>query len=337
MRKKLYFLVLLIIFLFTSIFAKEIKKENLWRYDLEKAIFYVLKDENLFEIQDLAINLKGSSLQESIWNILMWEEKNIKYDFEKANLPEPIIYIWTTGEIEVIQGENNIFQTPYETIQLGKGICKDYALLTTGLLLKMNYFPIYILEIEFQNDPIKHTTVGMVVDGWLFILDQNPPPMDPGTYYKYWFYNEGKIITNINLYEINKKEGFSVLKDNLKVEDFKSLDYEPTSKDLEYIGLSLMKIFKDNFSNLNVDNRVYSLDKLQYLPKGYSKGKIWYFEFPDFLEFYNPVFHFQFVNKLYRDILEDGEVYKDMKTFTSFFIRVEKINKGIRLILNLAL
>lgn len=34
----------------------------------------------------------------------------------------------------------------FETIQLKKEICKDYALLTTGLLLKMDYFHIYIIR-----------------------------------------------------------------------------------------------------------------------------------------------------------------------------------------------
>lgn len=336
MRRKLFFILIIISFIFSHALSKEIQEKDLWRYDLEKAIIFALNEENLIKISNLATKLKGNDIQESIWNILKWEKENIKYDFDKAQLPQPIIRIWGRDKIEVIQGENNVFQTPYETIQLGKGICKDYALLTAGLLLKMDYSPVYILDIGFQEDPIRHVAAGIIIKGWLFILDQNPPPMDSGTYYKYWYYKEGKIINDIIIYEINKEDKINFAKYKVKTEDFKKLDYEITYQDLNNIDLSLMEAIKDNFANLNVNSQIAFLEQMSYLPKGYSKGKVVLFEFPDFLENYNPIFHFQFVKDLYENILEDKDIYYDLKTYKFFYLRTERVEKGIRIFLNLA-
>ncbi|MCX7845566.1 MAG: hypothetical protein N2312_03035 [Dictyoglomaceae bacterium] len=336
MKKYLLFCFIFIILLFSNTLSKEIKEKDLWRYDLEKAIIFALNEENLLLISNIALSLQGNSIQESIWNILRWERDNIKYDFEKASLPEPIIRIWSTGKIEIIQGEKNIFQTPYETIKLGKGTCNDYALLTAGLMLKMGYEPIYILDIVFQNDPIGHTALGVIIGGWLFILDQNPPPMDAGTYYKHWIYEEGKIIKKIIAYEINKNPKDLILKYSVNIEDFKRQDYEITSEVMDYISLSLMKIVKENFPHLSIDTQISFLDKMSNLPRGYSRGKILFFEFPQFLEYYHPIFHNQFVKDLWENITQDNKVYQDFKNYNSFFIRSEKGERGIYIIINLA-
>ena len=336
MKKKYLFVLIFTLFLFSIVNAKEIKKEDLWRYDFEEAIKFALNDENLSKISNLAGNLKGSNIQESIWNILKWEEENIEYDLHKANIPQPILSIWNTGKIEVVQGEDNTFQTPYETIQRKKGICGDYALLSAGLLLKMGYSPVYILNIEFQNDPVEHTVAGMIINGWFFILDQFPPAMDSGTFYRHWKDEEGEIIKDLTLYEINRKAKFEIVKYKMSIEDFKNIDYEYTYDDLEVISSYLMKTFKDNFPNLIIDERISSLDKSTYLPKGYKGGKIWSFEFPEFLDYYNPIFHFQFIDELYDYILEDREILLDLKNFRSFFIRAEMMGNGIKIVLNLA-
>ncbi|HOL39892.1 MAG TPA: hypothetical protein PKY18_06230, partial [Dictyoglomaceae bacterium] len=74
MKKKYLFFLIFTLFLFSIVNAKEIEKEDLWRYDFEEAINFTLNDENLSKISNLAGNLKGSNIQESIWNILKWEE-----------------------------------------------------------------------------------------------------------------------------------------------------------------------------------------------------------------------------------------------------------------------
>jgi|GEM_PF-1023037 len=107
-----------------------------WRYDFKSALKCALSSEELEKVPELAYTLKGSSLSESIWSVLAWVEENIDYDWDKALLPNPIIE-WSNGEFRVISGENNTFQTPYETIHRGKGVCSDYSILTAALLLKM--------------------------------------------------------------------------------------------------------------------------------------------------------------------------------------------------------
>ena len=68
-------------------------REKLWRYKLEYALEVALSNSELSKIQDLAMKLKGKTIEESAWNILEWEDKNIKYDYTKANITAPIIYI----------------------------------------------------------------------------------------------------------------------------------------------------------------------------------------------------------------------------------------------------
>ncbi|MEN3012400.1 hypothetical protein FY122_09260 [Dictyoglomus thermophilum] len=337
--KKRFFLILLSVLLLTSPIiseAKYIKEEDLWRYDLEKAILFALNPQNLSSISNLAIKLKGSDIKESAWNILKWEEENIEYDIEKAELPPSLIRIYSTGRIEVVQGEENVFQLPSETISKGKGICGDYALLTAGLLLKMDYQPVYILDIEFENDPIKHVVTGIVVNGWLFILDQHPPVMDAGTFYKYWLKHEGKIIKDITLYEIGYEEDIVVKKYGVDKEVFMGLDYDFSTRDLEAISGYLMVKIKDNFKNLVIDPQIASLDKLAYLPRGYTQGKIYSFQFPEFLDYYNPIFHFQFIDYLYGEILDDKNILENIKNFKYFFVRAEALQEDLVIILNLA-
>lgn len=334
---KLLFFILFFILTLSQTFSEEIEEKDLWRYDLEKAIIHALNKENLSQVSDLATRLKAENIQESIWNILKWEEENIVYDFDKANLPAPIIQIWSTGKIEVIQGEKNIFQTPLEIIKSGKGVCKDYAILTAGLLLNMDYSPVYILDIEFQDDPIRHTAVGVIIDGWLFILDQNPPPMDPGTYYRHWLYNEGKVIKKIIAYEINKDSYDFPKKYNINIEEFKNQDFEVTKEFLNYISLSLMKIFVEKFPNLNIDIKIANLEKSNSLPRGYLKGKVYFFGFPDFLENYNPIFHSQFIKELFKKMLKNTLIIEDLRNYKFFYIKSEKEDKDMSIILNLAL
>ena len=327
--------ILLIFLLLLPLSPPEIKANDLWRYDLEKAISFSLKEENLSGISELAKSLKGATIQESAWNILEWEEKNIEYDFDKAQLPEPVIRYWNTGETEIIQGKDNIFQLPYETILRRRGVCKDYTLLTAGLLLETGHSPIFILDINFLDDPVGHTATGISVNGWFFVLDQHTPVMDTGTYYKNWL-GEDKIIDEIILYRIDRGEELNVTKYRFDTNSFKNADYRYTSKDPENISNQLMIYIRDNFSNLKVNRDIAYLDKASYLPEGYKRGKTYYYEFPDFLESYNPIFHYQFMKRLYRDILRNDKISTDLKGFSYFYMRAEGINDTIRIILNLA-
>jgi len=61
-----------------------------------------LRPEELEKVSDLADNLKGASISESVWNVLAWEDENIDYDWSKALLPNPIIERWDNGALELL-------------------------------------------------------------------------------------------------------------------------------------------------------------------------------------------------------------------------------------------
>ncbi len=328
--RKIFIFTLLFIFLFITVASSE----ELWRYELENALSFALKEENLYRISDLAKELKRDTIQGSVWNILEWEEKNIQYDFHKATLHEPVIRIWNTGKIEIIQGHDNIFQLPYETVLKRSGICKDYALLTAGLILAMDYTPVFVLDIGFLNESIRHNAVGVIINDWFFILDQHTPIMDAGTYYRHWL-KEDKVINEIILYKIERREGI-ITKYRFDLNSFKNADYRHTPKDLEVISNNLMKNIVDNFPNLKINKDIEYLDRENRLPKGYQKGKTYNYKFTDFLEYYNPIFHYQFMERLYKDILKDDKIYADLKSFNYFFIRSESTDGTLKIILNLA-
>ncbi len=116
--------------------AEELSREEycskVWRYDYECALNYVLSDEEIQKVASVAEKVKGEDCKDTAWKILEWEDENLVYDVEKANLPPPQIEI-RGGEVEVYNTGRYI-QTPSETIMLGKGICTDYAFLTLALL-----------------------------------------------------------------------------------------------------------------------------------------------------------------------------------------------------------
>lgn len=327
-----------------------------WRYIFEDALKCALTEEELSKISNLANQLKGETIQESAWNILEWLDKNIEYDYYKASLPAPIIWKYPDGRIkEVTGGEGKEIQTPYETVQKGEGICVDYAILTAALLLEMNYEPVYVFDINFENSETGHTATAIKINGEYFMLDQHPPVMDLGTYYKYWsvYRQEAQdelllpiissipdslLISNATVYEI-KKSGSGVLVEKvetLSAEDFKQRDYKFSFVDINKISEDLKRVFKEHYPNLILDNNIANLDKRSYLPVGYSDGRIWRMEFPHYVDFYNPVFHKQFVEYLYTTVTDDSEVKYDLQRFNRFWVKPEQEGNSLKVILNLA-
>ncbi|NJE08857.1 hypothetical protein E3E31_10050 [Thermococcus sp. M39] len=310
--------------------------DPLWRYVLERAIPCALSKEELAKIKPLAEQLKGDSLQQSAWNILEWEKEHIQYDWEKASLPAPEIKIYSNGDFEIVRGKDNTIQTPYETIMKGKGVCTDYAILTAGLLLGMNYSPVYIFSINFTDSDVGHAVAVIKIEGWYFVLDQHPPAMDLGAYYRYWKEN-GKTISNATIYEITLVNGSAKVK-NLGVVsgiEFLKQDYKFTDADAQAISGSLSSKLLKNFSNLRLDEKLQSLSQ-GTLPNGYSEGKVWTFRFEKFVEYYNPLFHEQLINYLYDSIVSDPEVRADLGQYSAFWIEIREEGENLKIILDIA-
>ncbi|ALM75332.1 transglutaminase-like domain-containing protein [Thermococcus barophilus] len=310
--------------------------DPLWRYILERAIPCALNKEELAKIKPLAEQLKGDSLQQSAWNILEWEKEHIQYDWKKASLPAPEIEVYSNGSFKVVKGKNNTVQTPYETIMKGKGICTDYAILTAGLLLDMNYSPVYIFSINFTNSDTGHAAAVIEIEGWYFVLDQHPPVMDLGAYYRYWK-EKGKIISNATIYEIKLVNGSAEVKSLGIVSgiEFLKQDYKFTNADAQAIFGSLTSIILKKFPNLRLDEKLQSLSQ-GILPEGYSEGKVWTFRFEKFVEYYNPLFHEQLIEYLYNIIISDPEVGADLEQYSAFWIEIREEGENLKIILDIA-
>ncbi len=317
------------------------KNEINWRYSLEKSIYCALNQKELVGISGLALELEGKDIKESAWNILEWVNDTIAYDWNKASLPPPKLVYWSDGRIEVVEGKENVIQTPTETIQRGKGICSDYAILTAALLLEMGYQPVYIFDIRFESNPIGHVTAAIKIDGEFFVVDQHPPLLDLGSYYKKWAENQGtfrnKKIQNITVYKVGVRGNEIEVKnlENLTADEIKQFDYMVSEEDLKAIESTLIMLFEKHFPNLREDVNLKNLDEKGYLPIGYRNGGFWRFEFPYFAEYYNPIFHHQFTEYLFKQMLKE-ETVKDLENSNRFWIEVREKNSGLSIMLYFA-
>lgn len=301
-------------------------REKLWRYKLEYALEVALSSSELSKIYDFAIKLKGNDICESAWKILEWEDENIEYDYIKANVTAPVIYYHKDPyydiiiDVEVVGGTDYYYQTPYETIERGKGVCGDYAILTSALLLAMNYSPVYIFYISYENYENKHVAAAIKVNGQYFILDQHLPIWDLGRYY-YHEIEEGKRIKNATVYAIYRGEKFANAKivEKFTDEDFKKYTYVIKQSDLELLQKDLIDEFEERF-HLRRDYTIYNLDERKYLPSGYSYGKVWTVYYSK--SFYHPKFHKCFVNYTLDDIKENEQIMKDILKCNRFWIKV---------------
>lgn len=316
---------------------------RIWRYNLTCALKYALAQSEISKIKDLALELKGKDIKESAWNIVEWEDKNIKYDWQKAALPMPeIVYYRVNGiitDVKVVEGQNNIYQTPYETIQRGKGVCRDYAILTAGLLLAMGYSPVYIFHVEFEGSMRNHTAAGINIHGNYFVIDQHPPVMDLGTYYMHWKYyttTNRSIIKKIDIYEVKPGKDLAEVRfvETLSGDELRRYDYTLKTSDLDRIRLDLAKMLESSF-NLIKDPNIRDIDKT-YLPRGYVKGITWTWNLPNYVDHYNLEFHEEFVKFIYKRIIKDDRVVRDLNYYNHFYLKIERDGNNLKIILNLA-
>jgi hypothetical protein len=316
------------------------KNEIDWRYILEKSIYCALNQDELLGISSLALELKGEDARESAWEIVEWQSENIEYDWEKASLPAPELVYWSDGRVEVIKGKENIIQTPTETIKRRKGICSDYAILTAALLLEMGYQPVYILDIKFEDSPVGHTTAAIRLDDSYFPVDQLPPILDLGSYYKKWATHQeqfgNKRISTITVYQISFNGSRIVVFNlgNLTADEIKQHDYTIKEKDLKTIRSTIIELVEENF-NLKRDVKLNDLEKRKYMPPGYRDGGSWKIKLEYFADYYNPTFHDQFSGYIFKQMLRD-EIVKDLKKSNRFWIKVEREGEDLSVILYFA-
>ncbi len=288
-------------------------KENcklLWRYSFKCALEYALNYTNLEKVRFIAKKLEGNSVQQKVWNVLKWEDKNIKYNWSKATL-QPTVIEYVGSRVKIIR-KGIWYQTPEETIEKRSGICGDYAILTAALLIDMNVTP-YVAVVNFTSG-LSHAAVLVKIDGWFFVLDQHLPPMDLGTYYKDWLFYRTKFgcrkIVSLHIFRVIPGRVSKVIDVGfVNASEMKKEDYNISYRDLKALSNAVMLEFEKK--GLNPDYNLKGLKPGSYLPAGYTSGKYWTFKFPHYADYYNPVFYKQyskyFFSQIYRDVKIDAE------------------------------
>ncbi|ASJ04923.1 hypothetical protein A3L01_05925 [Thermococcus barossii] len=292
----------------------------LWRYLLKDALECMLSGKELDVISPLAEQLKGENLPQSVWNVLEWEGEWLSYDWEKASQPFAKVIIYPDGRQEVVEGQNNTIQTPYETIMRRKGVCTDYTILTDALLLAMNHSPVYAMAINLTD--LGHATALVKIGGWYFALDQHLPPMDLGAYYRYWE-RQGSTIINSTLYEITPGENQANVKNlgTIRGEEFLKQDYTMTDADARNLAYSMMNVFYGDFG-LKADDSLTSLSDGR-LPKGYKAGWTWGVTYYHLADYYHPFFQEQYTEWLVSQMLSNQEFSSYVQKSNSLWIEVK--------------
>ncbi|MFA4640176.1 transglutaminase-like domain-containing protein [Pyrococcus kukulkanii] len=249
---------------------------------------YIPQDWDL--LANLSAKFKNESLEWTIWNILKWEEENLRYDDFK---------------------NSSIILRPSEFLKIRKGVCTDYTVLTAGILLALNVTPIYVLIIHFSEMPTLHSAVAVEIGNYTFILDQKLPPHDLGSYWESFAYN-GKVITFAEVYMLNIPGNVSYV-GIWGVDRFRENDYTPTYYDAFKLSKETAKIFRRKTG-------LFPREELRVtIPPGFSEKKVWVFRFKMLRISYNPIFLQQYATMLAETIIGDSEVSKDLQTYKAFW------------------
>lgn len=308
-------LLILIPLVVSGCLSFELSREEycnkVWRWDLECALNLTLTEEEISKVKDLAESLRGIDCIESSWNVLEWVEENIEYDHFKAQLPSPKII--TKGKEVIVLNPERIYQTPVETVKLRQGICGDYAILITALMINLNCKP-HVLRFEFDEEETGHLAVGILLNQY-YVLDQKLPPLDLGSYYNKWL-QEGKRINRTYIYD------HGLLIGEITANEMRNFDYKFSDSDLRFLKDHVRNTLREYFRE---DNK---------LPQGYWEHMKLKITFQNYAEFYTPTFAEKFVEKISLEILRAIEENK--KDWRVFKLEISQISDDIVVEVHLA-
>ena len=251
-----------------NVFDRDLSSELVW-YDLEKALTHHLQVKYLNEIdKNIIKSLCYEDIKQTIWRIAIFEENNIKYDYKKSEITEKVSYLTDiNGRVVSINANpNKKIQTPKQTLTRKKGICVDFAILTSALLLRCHHQPIYIFN---TND---HAFASVKINKKFYAIDQRPPIVE----------------LKEHLYSLQKKHGpitelrgYKILMSNNKINLKKyninwSGKYKTVKSKIEHkeIAEIVMKVLTKYLSNLKVDENLKNIEKMQHLPSSYKRGMV---------------------------------------------------------------
>ncbi|AFL95171.1 hypothetical protein CL1_0968 [Thermococcus cleftensis] len=262
-----------------------------WRYGLdEETLKAGLSRIMRQQISGIARNLSSGSVLDRAWAILEWINATITYNHTKAEFVEESVVRWESlNETEKwlylnLTRVQAINDTAY---RLKSGICTDYALLTSGLLLEANVSPVYVLSIDYWNRSTGHATVAIKVNGTYLVLDQRLPPVPLGNYYWYSIYTGMGEIENVTVYRVSLDERGEVVVRNWtwRAERLKAMARAPGEGDIGSLGTLVEKLLVEKYPGYTKDERLRDLAEKDfgallatgdyangYLPGGFEKG-----------------------------------------------------------------
>ena len=275
------------------------------RYDIDYALKCMLTGENRSAISPYANKLKSTSKVHTVWNILKFVDENIEYDKEKES-KLPIVYkIYPGGRVEIVSGRDAYIQTPYETIQRGKGICSDYTMLILALLLESGFDTVYAMEIDGSSDG--HIVPVVKLNKWYFVLDQRLPPMD----FEGFVSTYNGEIREIYWYEIHKDgDTVDIKKSKLNVMDLLKEKYEATASDFEPIRDKL-NIKISNKYKINIDSKLLAYFNKDIPTVKYNKILRASITFKKMARIYHPLFEDEYVDYIYEQMFKMSKIDLD--------------------------
>ena len=277
---------------------------------------YLNDPHELSVLRNISVALKGEDAVSSAWNVLTWEDEHLSYD---RNRTEPM------------------FIPPSEFISRGRGICGDYALLTAGLLLVMNYSPVYVLSIEFNDSDVGHLTAAVSVNGRYLVADQHPPLMDLGAYYRHWalYVEDPAHISRATVYVLSWRGGRIVMErySELERRDFLAQDYNMTEEDLSYLSDTLLTSFKERY-RLSPDPLLPKIAE-EGISERYRWASLWRGVFPGYADYYLPVTREKMAGYILDQIETQGEFSERLGEAGAFWLDLSR--EGADLILTVYL
>ncbi|MBA2863980.1 transglutaminase-like domain-containing protein [Methanococcus maripaludis] len=287
--------------------------------DMYDNSLYYLQPYYLDQINDnFANSLKGDSLSESAYNILLWEESNIDYDYAKYN------QVNSNYDVEL--------RSPYETYRDKKGICSEYALLTSAILLKQGYTP-YIFDMDDKNGN-GHAFCAVKIGNEFYAIDQITPVRDVVDNIQWFKINYSMDLGDIRYYKFEKNKNTTEITENViycpegttiqKMPQLTTLDMdgnvvydEETTKYLAKLERFIVNNLLDEFPNLHEDYRLEDTLESNTLPYTYQDGVTWKVQVTSYPEF---------LNYVYREVMADEDIYEDLQDYESIYVHADMEN-----------
>ena len=165
----------------------------------------ILTPKEIEKVKSLSYKLKGKDKKSTIENIAKWVANNIKYDYDKCKKIESGKFSWDE------------YNTPSETVNTKKGVCLDYATLTSALLLNNNITP-YILDIDLYNTSSLeissgHASVAVKINNTYFVIDQQPYLIPINEYTAQTFEDNLRIANIVMFRVVKERDGIKLIKE----------------------------------------------------------------------------------------------------------------------------